>query len=97
MAKRKNRVVGGSSPHEPGSELRANLLELVDACPVHQDNPHDCPLFPLRKMKPATRVQWFKALSRDDLDYLAAYHYACLNVRVESALSQQKREGPTKQ
>jgi hypothetical protein len=68
----------------PIDELRAGLLELTEACPVDQCNPADCPLNALREMRPADRLCWFNALSQADLEYLAAYHYACMKVRISS-------------
>jgi len=62
--------------------LRASLLELINVCPVEQCNPADCPLFPLRKMDHRQRLHWFASLDRTDLEYLAAYHYVCMNVRL---------------
>ena len=64
--------------------LRDNLLELVNVCPVEQCNPADCPLFPLRKMDYRQRLHWFAALARTDLEYLAAYHYVCMGVRLDA-------------
>ena len=69
---------------EPGNELRVHLLRLSESCPFHHANPEDCPLFPLRKIAPAKRVQWINALSESDLEYLAAYHRVCLGIRMES-------------
>jgi hypothetical protein len=89
-------ATGSSEAPERRSELRANLLELVEACPFHRSNPEDCPLFPLRKMRPARRLQWFNALSQDDLDYLASYHHVCLNVQLESGLRRQRARSPGK-
>jgi len=63
-------------------DLRARLVHLVEACPADQCNPVDCPLFELRQMTAHERLGWFKALDEDDLKYLAAYHYVCLNVRL---------------
>lgn len=65
-------------------ELRASLLSLTRACPVDGCNPKDCPLYSLRKMEPMQRLQWFNALSEDDLFYLATYHHVCMNIRVAS-------------
>lgn len=65
-------------------DLRASLLELIDACPVERCNPADCPLFPLRKMNYRQRRLWFLALSPTDLEYLAAYHNVCMNVRLSA-------------
>jgi hypothetical protein len=73
-----------SMPDEQKKELRANLLELTEACPFHHANPEDCPLFQLRKMKPKKRLQWFNALTEDDLGYLATYHRVCFTTKVES-------------
>lgn len=74
--------------HKPQMDLRAHLLELSEACPYDHCNPEDCPLFPLRKMPPAKRVQWLNAMGEDDLNYLAAYHYVCFTLKVESQSSQ---------
>jgi hypothetical protein len=72
----------------PGSsaekELRADLLHLAKACPFDGTNPWDCPLFPLRKMKPRKRAEWFNSLSEADLVYLASYHQVCLTIQSES-------------
>jgi len=62
-------------------ELRAYLLSLAETCPVDKRNPEDCPLFLLRKMKPARRLQWFNALDEDDLVYLATYHHVCMHIK----------------
>ncbi len=67
-------------------DLRVSLLELLNACPVEQCNPPDCPLFIVREMTPRRRLQWFNSLDRADLEYLAAYHYACMNVRLGAAM-----------
>jgi hypothetical protein len=66
------------------SELRASLLELIHVCPVEQCNPADCPLFPLRQMNYRQRLLWFCALSQTDLEYLAAYHNVCMNVKLSA-------------
>src|SRR5215467_717201 len=63
---------------EQKNRLRANLVELVQACPYDHCNPEDCPLFGLRQASEADRLVWFKALSEADLVYLATYHYTCL-------------------
>jgi len=65
-------------------ELRASLLSLTKICPVDECNPKDCPLYSLRKMEPMQRLQWFNALSEDDLAYLAAYHHVCMDIKVAS-------------
>ncbi len=66
-------------------ELRASLVGLAETCPVHKDNPADCPLFTLRRMEPGDRLRWFNALSEDDLGYLASYHYVCMNLKLPSS------------
>jgi hypothetical protein len=64
------------------AELRASLFSLAVACPVDECNPEDCPLFAVRKMKPAQRLQWLDALSETDLSYLATYHHVCLKTKL---------------
>jgi len=68
--------------------LQANLVELIEACPVDQCNPEECPLYELRRMARSKRSQWFKALNEDDLVYLADYHYTCLFTKVPVPLSE---------
>jgi len=63
-------------------ELRASLLSLAKNCPVDECNPKDCPLYSLRKMEPMQRLQWFNALTEDDLVYLATYHHVCMDIKV---------------
>ena len=63
--------------------LRASLMELIEVCPVEQCNPSDCPLFLLRILERRQRLHWIKSLERTDLEYLAAYHHICMNVRIE--------------
>lgn len=96
MAKMKIKATMRSIPHGQKNELRANLLELSEACPFHHDNPEDCPLFALRKMEPTKRVQWFDALIEDDLVYLANYHRVCFTTKVESGLAKQRIKVPAK-
>jgi hypothetical protein len=76
-----------SMPQREKNKLRDNLVELVKACPVDQSNPDDCPLYPLRRMRPTRRLHWFNTLTEDDLAYLASYHQICLTVKVESRLA----------
>jgi hypothetical protein len=66
------------------NELRANLVELSEACPFHIANPEDCPLFPLRKMTPRKRLSYVNALGKADLAYLANYHRVCLRIKTAS-------------
>ena len=88
-----SRVFMNSMPDEQKKELRANLLELTEACPSHDANPEDCPLFLLRKMKPRKRLHWFNALTDNDLVYLATYHRVCFTTKVEAAAAQAAAKG----
>jgi hypothetical protein len=63
-------------------ELGASLISLARCCPLHERNPEDCLLFPVRKLKPSARLEWFNALTEDDLSFIAAYHHTCLNVKL---------------
>ena len=58
-------------------------MEVSETCPFHQRNPEDCPLFSIRNIATSRRLQWFKALSDEDLDYLASYHHVCLTHKLE--------------
>jgi len=88
MAKQVHPAMMSSMPHEQQNELRFKLLRLLESCPFDETNAEDCPLFPLRKMKPARRLQWVDALTEDDLGYLANYHRVCLTIRQESGLAE---------
>ena len=83
-------------------ELRTGLAELINICPVDQCNPVDCPLFPLRKMNYGRRLEWFALLERADLEYLAVYHYVCMNIKlgkrgqVPVSAGQRLRAGPAR-
>jgi len=83
-----------NAPFQPilpvaSGELRAGLAELINICPADQCNPVDCPLFPLRKMNRHRRLLWFGALSRGDLEYLAAYHHVCMSLKLNAGRSGQ--------
>ena len=91
MAKKKIKAI-----REQKSELRANLLQLSEACPFHLTNPQDCPLFPLRKMEPKKRLQWLNSLSESDLAYVATYHRVCLTVKVRSRFARLRNTAPSK-
>lgn len=67
---------------QPRNELRAEFLALSEACPFDHCNPHDCPLFLVRKLKPRDRLRWFDGLGEADLTYLAAYHHVCLATKL---------------
>lgn len=76
-----------SASVHPIEQLKTGLLELVESCPARHCNPKDCPLFDLRKMPRSRRIQWFNTLNQDDLEYLAAYHYVCMNIQIRSRRS----------
>lgn len=73
-----------AQPQLPSSldGLRAGLLELVNICPVEKCNPADCPLFALRELTHRQRLDWLGALNQADLEYLAIYHYVCMNIKL---------------
>jgi hypothetical protein len=77
---------------EQRKELLAGLLKLCDACPVHEDNPADCPLRAVRALKPAKRRQWLNTLSDDELKYLAEYHRVCFQVGTAKQPQTQARD-----
>ncbi len=62
-------------------ELRASLAGLAYCCPIDHCNPADCPLFLLRKLPPADRLLWFDSLDNGDVQFLAAYHCVCMNLK----------------
>ena len=79
----------GLPPRSSESDgVRALLSELSKACPFHQSNPEECPLFPLRKMQPAERQEWLDALRDVDLSYLVNYHHVCLGIKLGSPPAQ---------
>ncbi len=49
-----------SKPHRQQDALRASFLALSEACPFDHCNPDDCPLFPVRKMKPWN--PWYESM-----------------------------------
>ena len=77
---------------ENREELLAGLLKLCDACPIHKDNPADCPLHAMRALKPAKRRQWLNTLSDDELRYLAEYHRVCFQVGTGKETQAQARD-----
>lgn len=81
MAKQVHQAIVSSIPFGQQNGLRASLSKFCEACPFDETNPQDCPLFPLRRMRPTRRLQWFDALTEDDLGYLAAYHHVCFTIR----------------
>jgi hypothetical protein len=81
MAGKHFKAKAESIGHGKLNQMRANVLKLSEACPFHVTNPEDCPLFELRKLAPSKRLQWVKALSKDDLEYLATYHRVCIRIK----------------
>ncbi|MCU0770552.1 MAG: hypothetical protein MUE94_02115 [Verrucomicrobia bacterium] len=69
---------------QTSDQLRAGLTQVMESCPVDRCNPQDCPLFHLREMEREARVRWFNALHESDLQYLAAYHFVCMNLRLRA-------------
>jgi len=63
-------------------QLRARLIGLTKRCPVDQCNPVDCLLVSVRKMKPSARLLWLRAVTEEDLDFIAAYHHVCMKVKL---------------
>jgi len=70
------------------SELRDNILSLAMACPVDHCNPEDCPLFKVRQLELARRLEWFRGLSDDELVYLNVYHYVCMKTRLTAHIAE---------
>ena len=69
--------------HEPLKvQLWDNLITLTEACPVAHCSSDDCLVHRLREKEPARQMAWFRALSHDDLVYLAAYHHICLHTKM---------------
>jgi hypothetical protein len=63
-------------------QLEASLFALTRRCPVDQCNPVDCLLYSVRKMKPSARLLWLRAVTEEDLDFIAAYHHVCMKVKL---------------
>lgn len=63
-----------------------NALGLAMNCPVDECNPADCPLYPVRQLDLSRRLEWFKALTDDDLQYLNAYHFTCMRAKLQRKL-----------
>ena len=74
-------VATTNDPTCSDDQLRAGVLEVLNACPADSCNPRDCPLYSLRLMEYERRLQWLRALNRSDLEYLAAYHYVCMKLK----------------
>jgi len=66
------------------AELLDSILHVAMSCPVDLTNPVDCPLFLMRQLDLPERIQWFNALTDDDLAYLASYHCVCMKNKMET-------------
>jgi len=62
--------------------LRASLISLTSAAQGLNAIPRTARCSGSEKMKPSARLQWFQALTEEDLDFLAAYHHVCMNVKL---------------
>lgn len=69
------------------AEMLDNLLNLAVNCPVDHCNPVNCPLHDIRKLELGRRLEWFKALTDEDLVYLNSYHFVCLKNRLDACLA----------
>jgi hypothetical protein len=90
MAKKHFKAIASSIRSGKLSRARANVLKLLEACPFHVTNPEDCPLFEVRNLEPAMRLQWVEALSESDLKYLASYHRVCIKIKTESGSARKR-------
>jgi len=58
------------------------LISLTERCPGLNAIPRTARCFRLRKMKPSARLQWFQALTEEDLDFLAPTIMFGMNVKL---------------
>ena len=68
------------------AEMLDNVLSLAMRCPVDHCNPADCPLYYVRLMALDRRLEWFKALTDEDLAYLNSYHFVCMKAKLDAQL-----------
>ena len=66
------------------------LLLLARSCPLGPVNPANCPLNPIRKLALPERLQWFRTLTEDDLQYLVELP---LHLRKSPATPRRRRTG----
>ena len=59
-------------------------MELLDNCPAELCDPEDCPLYQVRQLNYPRRIEWFKALTTEDLEYLAAYHHVSMKLKLQA-------------
>jgi len=60
------------------------MMELIHCCPAEHCNPTECVLHALRQLSYPQRIAWYSALTKDDLEFLAAYHHVCMKLRLQS-------------
>jgi hypothetical protein len=65
-------------PSQSLAALQAELADLAEHCPVQDCQAHECPLHQLRHLGAHRRSDWFELFSREELEYFACYHHACL-------------------
>lgn len=65
-------------PPQSLATLQAELADLADHCPMPDCQAHECPLYQLRHLDAVRRHNWFELFSREELEYFACYHHACL-------------------
>jgi len=58
--------------------LRDKVFELSAACPFDHENPHECPLHPVRKMSLMERCKWLDELTNPQMLEVFTYHHKCL-------------------
>ena len=59
-------------------EVLSQVIQLTAACPIENCATPLCPLFEVRKLAAGERMEWIRALSNEDLEFLSAYHQICL-------------------
>lgn len=74
------------NPDSRPEALRSELLCLLETCPAEYCNPDGCPLHGLRALKYSERLDWFNALSEEDLVFLATYHAVCFALKLDEKL-----------
>jgi hypothetical protein len=64
--------------------LREKLVLLAIECPYTKSNPPTCPLHDVRKLDPASIIDWLDGLSSEEKDFLTLYHQCCLVAQWEA-------------
>ena len=57
--------------------FKSRIMGLLVACPIHQDNPADCPLHALRTQPMRNRYSWMNELPPLQVQCLMEQHGAC--------------------